>query len=73
MKARMELAGLKQSMLAATIAGRGVHLARLVRRWCRNFMIDDTCLPVNLYGAWKTSIIADEDFSSEIPHSPFKA
>lgn len=65
-KASKDIGWVEASMLAATTAGWGAHLACCVRRWCRRFLDDETCLPVNLYGTWKTSLIADEDFSSQI-------
>ncbi len=61
-----EIGWVEASMLAATIAGRGTHLARMAQQWCWQFLDGETCLPVNLYGTWKTSIIADEDFRSQI-------
>lgn len=54
------------SMVAAVMMGRGEHLARKVRVWCRLHIADHEFLPVNLYGTWKDSIISDEDFSREI-------
>lgn len=51
---------------AATVAGRGTHLAQNIRSWTQKHLRDHQCLPVNLYGAWKKSIISDEDFSLEI-------
>lgn len=61
-----ELTWIEASKIAATAAGKGIHLARLARAWCRRYLDDNTCLPVNLYGSWKRSIINDEDFASEI-------
>ncbi|KAL5504652.1 hypothetical protein ACEPAH_7315 [Sanghuangporus vaninii] len=62
-----ELTWVEASLLAAsTVAGRGEHLARLLRMWSRRHLQDHTYLPVNLYGHWKKSIIADEDFRGEI-------
>ncbi|KAL5508705.1 hypothetical protein ACEPAG_4790 [Sanghuangporus baumii] len=62
-----KLTWVEASLLATSmVAGRGEHLARLLRMWSRRHLSDHTYLPVNLYGHWKKSIIADEDFRGEI-------
>ncbi len=42
-----EIGWVEASMLAATIAGRGTHLARMAQQWCWQFLDGETCLPVN--------------------------
>ena len=61
-----KLSWIEASLIAATASGKGTHLARLARTWCRRYLNDNKCIPVNLYGTWKRSIISDEDFASEI-------
>ncbi|KAF9508823.1 hypothetical protein BS47DRAFT_1302272 [Hydnum rufescens UP504] len=54
------------SLIAAKAAGKGPWLARCMRKWTRAFILDRNALPVNIYGQWNISALADEDLASEI-------
>ena len=44
----------------------GGRCARRLRELCRAFIADRKILPVNPYGAWNESMLADEDLQNEI-------
>jgi len=46
--------------------GRGLHCARHLRELCRAFIEDRKILPVNPYGDWNESMLADENLRNEI-------
>lgn len=52
--------------LAAEVSGRGPYHSRHIRQWTWDYLSDHRCLPVNLYGNSKQSLISDEDISTEI-------
>lgn len=50
----------------ATAAGRGDYFAECVARMARQYIEDRNVLPINPFGKWSTSMLADEDLSNEI-------
>lgn len=54
------------SLQAAVSMERGQYCARLLRRMVRSYIDDRTILPVNPYGAWKTSMLCDQDLANDI-------
>jgi hypothetical protein len=44
----------------------GTAQARRLHEWTRNFIGDRECLPINIYGTWNSSVLDDEDFTSEL-------
>ncbi|KAF8803034.1 hypothetical protein BYT27DRAFT_7049092, partial [Phlegmacium glaucopus] len=46
--------------------GRGLLCARRLRELCRAFIKDRKVLPVNPYGDWNESMLADENLANEI-------
>lgn len=52
--------------LAAVVSGRSQYHSRRIREWTWNYLDDHRCLPVNLYGNSKKSIMTDENFVAEI-------
>ncbi len=51
---------------AAISLGRGKHCARQLCLLVRQFIKDRTVLPINPYGQWNESLLADEDLANEI-------
>jgi hypothetical protein len=51
---------------AAVGLGRGRHCARQLCKLCRNFIADREVLPVNPYGDWNESLLAEENIVNEI-------
>jgi hypothetical protein len=51
---------------AAISLGRGQYCARQLAKLSRQFIQDNTILPVNPYGNWNESLLADEDLASDI-------
>ncbi|KAJ7435575.1 hypothetical protein B0H11DRAFT_1666797, partial [Mycena galericulata] len=56
----------QSSIQAALTQNRGPYWARQTRLLVRQFIRDRTILPLNPYGYWKTSMLYDEEFKSEI-------
>ncbi|KAJ6552105.1 hypothetical protein DFH09DRAFT_859926, partial [Mycena vulgaris] len=54
------------SLQAAVSLGKGIYWSRQVRILVRAFIADRTVLPLNPYGYWTTSMLVDEELSSEI-------
>ncbi|KZV85794.1 hypothetical protein EXIGLDRAFT_622608 [Exidia glandulosa HHB12029] len=54
------------SLQAAITLERGQYCARLLHRMVRAYIADRTVLPVNPYGAWKTSMLCDQDLANSI-------
>lgn len=54
------------SCQAAIGMGRGRHCARRLRELCRAFIADRKVLPVNPFGDWNESMLADENLRNEI-------
>ncbi|KAJ7197754.1 hypothetical protein GGX14DRAFT_402382 [Mycena pura] len=50
----------------AKSAGHGSWTSRKIREWTRDFLGDDTHLPVSQYGKFNESVLDDEDLSQEI-------
>ncbi|KAJ3840965.1 hypothetical protein F5878DRAFT_672164 [Lentinula raphanica] len=45
---------------------RGVYCARVLRRLVQAFIADNTVLPINPYGYWKSSMLCDQDLAHEL-------
>lgn len=56
----------KSALQAAIGMCRGNHCARVLARLCRQFIADGTVLPINPYGSWCVSMLADEDLAEDI-------
>ncbi|KDQ11231.1 hypothetical protein BOTBODRAFT_162994 [Botryobasidium botryosum FD-172 SS1] len=54
------------SKRAAEAFEGGEWMANRIRKWSRDFIADRACLPINRYGKWNISRIADEDFQQEL-------
>jgi hypothetical protein len=54
------------SLQVAHAAERGPWLAKQLRIWCRDYISDRDCLPINVYGRWNVSLLEDEDLAQEI-------
>ncbi|KAJ3777374.1 hypothetical protein FB446DRAFT_762401 [Lentinula raphanica] len=54
------------SFQAAVSMERGVYCARVLRRLVRAFIADNTVLPINPYGYWKSSMLCDQDLAHEL-------
>ncbi|KAJ7190003.1 hypothetical protein GGX14DRAFT_580227 [Mycena pura] len=54
------------ALQAAVGLGRGTHCVRTLCKLARQFIHDRTLLPINPYGAWKESLLADEDLKNNI-------
>lgn len=54
------------SSQAAITLGRGRYCARVLRRLARAYMLDRRVLPINPYGEWTESLLANEDLSNDI-------
>ena len=56
-----------ESALTAAIGlAQGKHCARILAKLCCSFIEDNKVLPLNPYGYWQTSMLADEDLASDI-------
>lgn len=44
----------------------GEHYAKQLRKWAWAYIVDQKCLPDNLYGSWNKSLLEHEDLSQEI-------
>lgn len=51
---------------AAIAAGRGEYCARRFASLSRAYIASRKVLPINPYGTWKTSMLADEDLAGDI-------
>jgi hypothetical protein len=51
---------------AAIAAGRDVYCARRFASLSREYITSRKVLPINLYGKWKQSMLADEDLASDV-------
>ncbi|KAL1743021.1 hypothetical protein HDZ31DRAFT_1100, partial [Schizophyllum fasciatum] len=51
---------------AAIGLGRGDYCAEALARLCRRYIEDRSLLPVNPYGKWTSSMLADEDLRGDI-------
>ena len=57
----------KSAFNAAIGMGRGsVHCARVLAQLCHAYIEDRKILPINLYGAWQVSMLADEDLAEDV-------
>ncbi|KAL1749520.1 hypothetical protein FB107DRAFT_168280, partial [Schizophyllum commune] len=56
----------KSALMAALSMGRGQHCARVLAKLSRDFIDDRKVLPINPYGSWKVSMLADEDLAEDI-------
>ncbi len=54
------------SLQAAVFLGRGVYCARVLCRLVRAFIADRTLLPINPYGSFKESMLANQDLLQDI-------
>ena len=54
------------SLQVAHAAERGPWLAKQLRMWCRAYISNRECLPINVYGHWNVSLLEDEDLAQEI-------
>jgi hypothetical protein len=54
------------SLLAARAAGQGPWSARRLREWNRAYVNNRESLPINIYGRWNVSSLADEDYATEL-------
>ncbi|THU99299.1 hypothetical protein K435DRAFT_818623 [Dendrothele bispora CBS 962.96] len=45
---------------------RGIYCAKILRKLARQYIIDHTVLPINPFGEWKESMLADEDLCNDI-------
>jgi hypothetical protein len=57
---------LKSACHAAISMGKGRYCACQLCRLLRRFVLDHTVLPVNPYGEWNESMLADEDVASDL-------
>jgi hypothetical protein len=51
---------------AAIALGRGEHCARVLACLAWQFIVNCNVLPINPYGKWKTSMLADENLADDI-------
>ncbi|KAF8990335.1 hypothetical protein BDQ17DRAFT_1433842 [Cyathus striatus] len=56
----------ESSLFAAKAVGHGEYYAKQLRKWLRAFILDQTKLPENNYGAWKESMLEHEDIAQEL-------
>ncbi|TRM64643.1 hypothetical protein BD626DRAFT_400807, partial [Schizophyllum amplum] len=56
----------QSAFMAAIGLGRGRHCARVLAKLTREFINDRKVLPINLYGSWKVSMMADEDLAEDV-------
>ncbi|KAF8977800.1 hypothetical protein BDQ17DRAFT_1440439 [Cyathus striatus] len=54
------------SIQAAITLNRGLHCARRLHALTRQFIKDRNVLPINLYGKWKESMLADENLTNDL-------
>ncbi|KAF8903966.1 hypothetical protein CPB85DRAFT_1180931, partial [Mucidula mucida] len=54
------------SLQATVFLGRGVYCARVLCRLVRAFIADRTLLPINPYGSFKESMLANQDLLQDI-------
>jgi hypothetical protein len=54
------------SIQASTALGKGLSCAKRIRFLTRQFIEDRTLLPINPYGGWNKSMLADEDLCNDI-------
>ncbi|EDR09574.1 uncharacterized protein LACBIDRAFT_326022 [Laccaria bicolor S238N-H82] len=54
------------SMQASISLGRGTYCARQLRKLTRQFIENRKILPINPYGDWNQTMLADEDLPSDI-------
>ncbi|THU79174.1 hypothetical protein K435DRAFT_698465 [Dendrothele bispora CBS 962.96] len=52
--------------MAAVSLNRGIYCAKILRKLARQYIIDRTVLPINPFGEWKESMLADEDLCNDI-------
>jgi hypothetical protein len=52
--------------MAAIGLGHGNHCARVLVQLARQYILDRDVLPVNPYGGWNRSMLADEDLDDDI-------
>ncbi|TFY74907.1 hypothetical protein EWM64_g9104 [Hericium alpestre] len=50
----------------AHLHGKSTHTAKRLRQWTRAFLKNPENLPQHLYGTWKSSMLANEDFADEL-------
>ncbi|TRM55594.1 hypothetical protein BD626DRAFT_577096 [Schizophyllum amplum] len=56
----------KSAVQAAIGLGRGKHCAHVLAKLSREFIADHRVLPINPYGSWKVSMLADEDLAEDV-------
>ncbi|OBZ62739.1 hypothetical protein A0H81_15008 [Grifola frondosa] len=54
------------SLHTAASHGKSSHIAKQIRKWTRSFIADREDLPLNLYGAWNTSLLDKGELAKEI-------
>jgi hypothetical protein len=54
------------ALQAAVSVGRGSYCLRTLARLCRQYIADRSVLPINPYGNWKQSLLADKDLTVDI-------
>ena len=59
-------AWIASSIQASTALGKGLSCAKQIRFLTRQFIEDRTLLPMNPYGSWNKSMLADEDLCNDI-------
>ena len=54
------------SLQVANAVERGPWLAQWLQEWTHSFVLDQTALPLNVYGCWNASLLEDKDLAQDI-------